>query len=94
MLAMNWGKVRDRTVALYARQDTGSGELPDVLSETQVRQAEAQFGVEFPKDYRQYLLRVSAGGRVRQLWFVGARWEWEGASYGDQREPACPLSRP
>ncbi|WP_018548700.1 SMI1/KNR4 family protein [Streptomyces sp. LaPpAH-108] len=76
MGAVNWGDIHERTIALYARHGTGLGgqELPDVLSETQLRRAEEQFGVEFPEDYRQYLLRVSAGGRVRTLRFDGARW--------------------
>lgn len=85
---MNWDEVRDRTVALFAR----SGEaLPEVLSETQVRQAEEQFGIEFPEDYRQYLLRVSAGGRVRKLRSDGSRWDWEGARYRDHDKLHVPF---
>ncbi|MER6421071.1 SMI1/KNR4 family protein [Streptomyces sp. NPDC001137] len=93
MQAVNWDEVRDRTVTLYARQSTGLGrqELPQVLSETQVRQAEEQFGVEFPEDYRQYLLHVSAGGRVRKLQFNGSRWDWEGARYGDHEKLHVPF---
>ncbi|MEW2133957.1 SMI1/KNR4 family protein [Streptomyces sp. NPDC005435] len=89
--AVDWDEVRDRTLALYARRGTGSGGLPDVLSETQVRQAEEQFGVEFPEDYRQYLLRVSAGGRVRELRLHGERWDWEGASYGEHEKLHVPF---
>jgi hypothetical protein len=82
MQAVNWDEVRNRTVALYARTPgMGRQGLPAVLSEKQVRQAEEQFGIEFPEDYRQYLLRVSAGGRVRKLQFDGSRWDWDGASY-------------
>ncbi|WP_235213278.1 SMI1/KNR4 family protein [Amycolatopsis sp. MJM2582] len=36
------------------------------MSEAQARQAEAHFGLEFLEDYRRYLLRVSAGGQVRE----------------------------
>lgn len=92
MQAVNWDEVRDRTVALYARHGTGLGRhLPAVLSETQVRQAEEQFGVEFPEDYRQYLLRVSAGGRVRRLQFNGSRWDWDDARYGDHEKLHVPF---
>ncbi|MFJ7146861.1 SMI1/KNR4 family protein [Streptomyces sp. NPDC100445] len=93
MQAVNWDEVRDRTVALYARQSSclGTQELPEVLSETQVRQAEEQFGVEFPEDYRQYLLHVSAGGRVRKLQFNGSRWDWEDAQYGDHEKLHVPF---
>ncbi|MFD8913164.1 SMI1/KNR4 family protein [Streptomyces sp. NPDC059575] len=93
MQAVNWDEVRDRTAALYTRQGTclGGQELPAVLSETQVRQAEEQFGVEFPEDYRQYLLRVSAGGRVRTLRFDGARWDWEGAGFWDHEKLHVPF---
>jgi len=93
MQAVNWDEVRDRTVALYARPGVGLGRrgLPEVLSETQVRQAEEQFGVEFPEDYRQYLLRVSAGGRVRKLQFNGSRWDWDGARHEDDAELHVPF---
>ncbi|MFF7452972.1 SMI1/KNR4 family protein [Kitasatospora sp. NPDC008115] len=79
MRSVDWDEVRERTIALYARRGAGSGP-PDALSEKQVRDAEAQFGVVFPDDYRQYLLRVSAGGgRMRTLRFDGSRWDWNGA---------------
>ncbi|MEU9400966.1 SMI1/KNR4 family protein [Streptomyces sp. NPDC048242] len=93
MHAVNWDEVRDRTAALYTRQGTGLGgqELPEALSEVQVRQAEERFGVEFPDDYRQYLLRVSAGGRVRRLRSDGARWDWEGAGFWDHEKLYVPF---
>ncbi|QKW22774.1 hypothetical protein HUT16_30080 [Kitasatospora sp. NA04385] len=94
MQAVDWNEVRDRTVALYARQGMGvdrRGGLPGALSETQVRQAEDQFGVTFPDDYRQYLLNVSAGGWVRTLRFDGARWDWVGARYEDHAKLHVPF---
>ncbi|MFF8769762.1 hypothetical protein [Kitasatospora sp. NPDC015120] len=79
MRSVDWGEVRDRVTALHARRGAG-GRLPDALSEAHVRGAEEQFGVTFPDDYRQYLLRVSAGGgRLRTLRFDGSRWDWDGA---------------
>ncbi|MBE8517781.1 hypothetical protein ILP97_09740 [Amycolatopsis sp. H6(2020)] len=45
MQAVNWEEVRNRTIALYARTPgMGRQGVPAVLSEKQVRQAEAQFG--------------------------------------------------
>lgn len=92
--AMDWGEVRRRTVALCGLQRAhldGHGALPAVLSETQVRQAEEQFGVEVPEDYRQYLLQVSAGGRVRTLRFDGSHWDWGGAQYADHANLHVPF---
>ncbi len=49
-----------------------------------MRQAEEQFGVVFPDEYRQYLLRVSAGGRVRTLRVDQSGWHWEGDQPSDR----------
>jgi SMI1-KNR4 cell-wall len=70
MQELDWNEVRARTLALSARQglSTSAGNvLPEVLTEAQVGQAEEQFGIVFPDEYRQYLLNVSAGGRIRTL---------------------------
>lgn len=94
MQPVDWDEVRDRTVALYARPGAGPGrqsDLPEVLTETQVREVEEQFGVLLPDDYRRYLLHVSAGGRVRTLRFDGARWGWDGARYADHAKLHVPF---
>ncbi|MGQ5640813.1 MULTISPECIES: SMI1/KNR4 family protein [unclassified Streptomyces] len=94
MQAVDWDEVRERTIALYARRGTdarGQRGLPPALSEAQVRQVEEQFGVTFPDDYRQYLLRVSAGGRVRTLRFDGSRWGWDGARQADHAKLHIPF---
>ncbi len=44
-----------------------------------------------PDDYRQYLLRVSAGGRVRRLSFDGSGWGWDGARYADHAKLHVPF---
>ncbi|MEV7548680.1 SMI1/KNR4 family protein [Amycolatopsis sp. NPDC089917] len=94
MKAADWDEIRDRTVALYARPGFGGGRLPEVLDESQVRQAEAHLGIEFPEDYRQYLLRVSAGGQVRTLRSEGSCWDWEGARYKDHDTLHVPFPAP
>ncbi|MEU8625611.1 SMI1/KNR4 family protein [Streptomyces sp. NPDC048669] len=92
MQTVNWSGARERTIALYARQGSkASAALPPVLSEAQVRQAEEQFGVVFPDDYRQYLLRVSAGGRVRTLQVDQRGWRWDGDQPADRANLRVPF---
>ncbi|MFF4835493.1 SMI1/KNR4 family protein [Streptomyces sp. NPDC001315] len=50
------------------------------LSEEEVRAAEAGLGITFPDEYRDYLLRQSAGGAVRRLRPSAAGWGWHGDS--------------
>jgi hypothetical protein len=50
------------------------------LSEEEVIEAEAELGITFPDDYRDYLLRQSAGGAVRRLGRSAAGWGWHGDS--------------
>lgn len=88
MQSVHWDDIRSRTVAHYERHGQA---VPDALSEEQVRQAEGQFGVDFPEDYRQYLLCVSAGGRVRSLRFDGSRWDWEGARSAEHAKLHVPF---
>lgn len=94
MQAVDWDEVRERTITLYARGGMDGNRtdgLPPALSEAQVRQVEDQFGVTFPDDYRQYLLCVSAGGRVRTLRFDGSGWGWDGARYADHANLHVPF---
>lgn len=94
MRTANWSGVRERTVALYARQGSRGGAgtvLPPVLTEAQVREAEEQFGVVFPHDCRQYLLRVSAGGRVRTLRVDQRGWRWSGDQPADRANLHLPF---
>lgn len=51
------------------------------LSEEEVCEAEAELGITFPEEYRNYLLRVSAGGAVRRLRRSAAGWGWHGDSH-------------
>ncbi|MFA3843638.1 SMI1/KNR4 family protein [Streptomyces aureus] len=53
---------------------------PRPLTEAEVAEAEAQLGVGFPREYRRYLLRVSAGGAVAQLEKSENGWWWAGNS--------------
>jgi len=94
MQTVDWSDVRERTIALYARRGSRAGTgavLPPVLSEAQLHRAEEQFGVVFPDDYRQYLLHVSAGGRVRTLRDDQGRWRWDGDRVTDRATPHVPF---
>lgn len=53
---------------------------PPPLSEAEIRAAEAELGVTFPDQYRDHLLRHSAGGAVNRLRRSAAGWGWQGDS--------------
>ncbi|MFF3782338.1 SMI1/KNR4 family protein [Streptomyces sp. NPDC001933] len=53
---------------------------PPPLSEAEICEAEAELGIVFPDQYREYLLRQSAGGVVNQLCRSAAGWGWHGDS--------------
>ncbi|MET9566269.1 SMI1/KNR4 family protein [Streptomyces tauricus] len=50
------------------------------LSEAEIREAETELGIAFPDQYREYLLRQSAGGAVNRLCRSAAGWGWQGDS--------------
>ncbi|MEV5506182.1 SMI1/KNR4 family protein [Streptomyces orinoci] len=56
----------------------GQGSSPAPLSEAEIREAEAELGITFPDQYREYLLRQSAGGTVNRLRRTAAGWGWCG----------------
>ncbi|WP_370365592.1 SMI1/KNR4 family protein [Catenulispora sp. GP43] len=57
--------------------------LADPLTEAEVTEAESQFGVEFPAEYREFLLNVSAGGAGPHYGLAilsrggDSRWDWD-----------------
>lgn len=64
--------------------------VPPPLSEAEVREAEAELGIAFPSEYREYLLRHSAGGKVNRLCRGTAGWGW----YGDSSTNYALLTSP
>ncbi|MFF3109911.1 SMI1/KNR4 family protein [Kitasatospora sp. NPDC057904] len=73
----DWDGIRERTLALRARR--GRAPLAAPLSEEQVAEAERQFGITFPADYRAFLTTVSAGTDwPRQLCRGETGWYWAG----------------
>ena len=55
-------------------------EPPPPLTPAEVRDAEEELGITFPEDYRDHLLRRSAGGRINRLRRDAAGWGWHGDS--------------
>ncbi|MER7956258.1 SMI1/KNR4 family protein [Streptomyces sp. NPDC096030] len=53
---------------------------PPPLSESEIREAEEELGITFPAEYRDHLLRHSAGGAVNRLRRGAAGWVWHGDS--------------
>lgn len=85
---MDWSGVRERVLAVASAKRTARGwrpaEVPDlypVLTAEEVAEAEAQFGVTFPQEYRSFLLEVGAGGvgpkiLLAELRKVRGSWGW------------------
>lgn len=78
--------VEDQRIARGRRSDELSSPpaiqvaSPPPLSEAEICEAEAELGIAFPDQYREYLLRQSAGGAVNRLCRSAAGWGWQGDS--------------
>ncbi|WP_327435549.1 MULTISPECIES: SMI1/KNR4 family protein [unclassified Streptomyces] len=48
------------------------------LSESEIREAEAELGIAFPDEYRGYLRRQEVGGAVNRLCRSTEGWGWHG----------------
>ena len=76
----------DRRLARGRRSDalscppTRQDASPPPLSEAEIREAEAELGIAFPDQYREYVLRQSAGGVVNRLCRTAEGWGWQGDS--------------
>ncbi|MFE0863322.1 hypothetical protein ACFW5P_25725 [Streptomyces rochei] len=64
----------------FSSPASGQDSSPTPLPEAQVCEAEAGLGVVFPVEYREYLLRQSAGGAMNRLRRSAAGWGWQGDS--------------
>ncbi|MCZ2525798.1 SMI1/KNR4 family protein [Streptomyces sp. HB2AG] len=94
----DWSGVRERVLEAYGAR-TGRGRSRDAprppLTESQVREAEEQFGIAFPSDYRRFLLRVGAGGFLVHALHRGPDgWAWEGDPSTDRTRLATPFPDP
>ncbi|MFJ7246237.1 SMI1/KNR4 family protein [Kitasatospora sp. NPDC098652] len=97
MLNTDWDQVGKRLRALYEKRagyrGGAAGEAPaPPLTEAQVGGAERQFGITFPTDYRDFLLRVSAGGCFpRELRHGPDGWHWAGDEHTDRSRLGTPF---
>ena len=57
-------------------------------------EAEQELGVVFPAAYRDYLLRVSAGGKVATLAKTDEGWWWEGNDTWRRADLTVPFPHP
>ncbi|SOB88490.1 SMI1/KNR4 family protein [Streptomyces sp. 1331.2] len=83
-----WAGVRERVVAVEAAERRACGLGPSgrpafepVLTGGEIAEAEAQFGVALPEEYRTFLTEVGVGGpgpalRLTSLRRVDGRWGW------------------
>ncbi|HEX5598037.1 MAG TPA: SMI1/KNR4 family protein [Micromonosporaceae bacterium] len=105
MTGTDWWDVRERVAELAAGPDAdevfGVEEhgwlLEPPLSPAELAEVEAQIGVEFPEEYRSFLLQVSRGGAgpaygLFPLRRVAGRWQWEGG--GADLTGLDPLTEP
>src|SRR5690349_24577560 len=89
---VDWSGVRERVAAL-ADDDARAHQLFGVsghhfrlraaLSDPELAEAEAQFGVRLPAEYRDFLQQVGAGGAgpfygIFPLAKASGSWTWEG----------------
>ncbi|MFD0372597.1 SMI1/KNR4 family protein [Streptomyces sp. NPDC059071] len=70
------------------------GSVPPPLTETEVREAEADLGITFPVEYRNHLLRHSAGGRMKHLFKGPQGWGWHGDSTTNYDLLSVPFPHP
>jgi hypothetical protein len=69
-----------------------SAPLP--LTEAEVHEAERELGISFPQEYRDYLIRVSAGGAVARLEKSEHGWWWVGNPRSRRGLLAVPFPEP
>lgn len=85
---MDWSGVRERVVAveeaerrIHGRGPSPSPTFEPVLSGAEIAEAEAQFGVALPDEYRTFLEQVGAGGpgpalELTSLRRIDGKWGW------------------
>ncbi|WP_033821050.1 SMI1/KNR4 family protein, partial [Kitasatospora sp. MBT63] len=101
---VDWSGVRERVIALEEAERRARGREPlsyplfePVLTPAQIAEAEAQFGVTLPEEYRTFLAEVGAGGpgpgslsplcRIDGTW----GWLWDTAGHHWMLDPSGPF---
>ena len=84
---VDWSGVRERVIAVEEAERRARGREPlsyplfePVLTLAEIGEAEAQFGVTLPEEYRTFLAEVGAGGpgpgRLSPLCRIDSTWGW------------------
>jgi hypothetical protein len=85
---VGWSEVRERVIAMVRAKrrarGRGSADYPifePVLTDSEIAEVEAQYGVELPEEYRTFLAEVGAGGpgpaiELTSLRRVDGKWMW------------------
>lgn len=84
---MDWSTVRNRVIAVEEAERRARGRGPSqyptfqpVLAPAEIAEAEAQFGVALPDEYRTFLAEVGAGGPgpgwLTTLCKIDGQWGW------------------
>lgn len=84
----DWAGVRERVIAVEEAERGARGHAPSpypvfdtVLTPAEIAEAEAQFGVALPEEYRSFLAEVGAGGSgpaidLTSLRRIDGTWGW------------------
>ncbi|GAA4981908.1 hypothetical protein GCM10025734_02580 [Kitasatospora paranensis] len=103
---VDWSGVREHVIAVDEAERRARGTEPSsyplfepVLTLAEIAEAEAQFGVTLPEEYRTFLAEVGAGGpgpgRLSPLCRINGVWGWQWDTAGHQWRPKIDLeSRP
>ncbi|MEU4302907.1 SMI1/KNR4 family protein [Kitasatospora aureofaciens] len=99
---VDWSGVRERVIAVEEAERRARGREPlsyslfePVLTPAEIAEAEAQFGVALPEEYRTFLAEVGAGGpgpgHLSSLCRIDGNWGWLDEGYHWLLDPSGPF---
>ncbi|MEU9617298.1 SMI1/KNR4 family protein, partial [Streptomyces sp. NPDC048209] len=99
---VDWLEVRERVIAVEEAERRARGLGPSgyptfepVLTTAEIAEAEAQFGIALPEEYRTFLAEVGAGGpgpgHLTSLCRIDGKWGWLWDGYHWLLDPSGPF---